>query len=213
MFSFDDLYAQREYFDSKFPRWRWNLIVALLGNRQAFDALLYKGHFVKKNIDSSFYDFYKKSFDHLMRNNLMKASFFLQLCFLGEIQYSEGNPIEADKKVFENIKKNLSKCRITFVQKDLMSAIANYNDLDFISLSDVPSYFNGDLEKSFLQMIKKSLSVKGLIVNRNYLRVPEADRSGLVDIASDYQAIVDSEKVQMYLIEVLKHERKEDPTS
>ena len=206
LFSFDDLSAQQLYIDKEFPSLRWMFILTILGNKSMFNALLYKGDFIKKNVSESYISYYSKAFSHLMRECLTKNSFFLQLCFLGEIKYAEGNLIEAKKECFEMMKKSLETCDVYYHQNDLISEIKNHHEIDFISLSDVPSYFSGKLEKEFIQNLKPSLSPKALVVNRNYLRIPDADRSGFRDVANEFVAASRLEGVQMYRIEVLKHE-------
>ena len=206
LFSFDDINSQQTYIDKEFPSLRWMIILTILGNKSMFNALLYKGDFIKKNVKESYISYYSKAFSHLMRECLTKNSFFLQLCFLGEIKYAEGNLIEAKKECFEMMKKSLENCDVIYHQNDLISEIKNHQEIDFISLSDVPSYFSGNLEKEFIQNLKPSLSPKALLVNRNYLRVPDADRTGFCDVAKDFSEAKRLEGVQMYRIEVLRHE-------
>ena len=73
------------------------------------------------------------------------------------------------------MKESLNTCQVFYHQNDLLSEITNQDNLDFISLSDVPSYFSGQTEKEFIQNLKPSLSDDALVVNRNYLRIPEAN--------------------------------------
>tara|TARA_B100000886_G_scaffold332097_1_gene284387 strand:+ start:280 stop:1374 length:1095 start_codon:yes stop_codon:yes gene_type:complete len=205
LFSFDNLSDQKNFMKNKFPSLRWKIILAILGNKSMFNALLYKGDFIKKNIKESYISYYSKAFSHLMNNNIARNSFFLQLCFLGEVKYEEGNLIEATKQCFSDMKESMEKCSIFYHQNDLISEICNHNSVDFISLSDVPSYFSGDLEKQFLKKIHPSLSKDGIIVSRNYLRIPEADRSDMNDILDKFEENRKLEEVQMYKIEVLKN--------
>jgi S-adenosylmethionine-diacylglycerol 3-amino-3-carboxypropyl transferase len=202
LFSFQDLKEQQAYLDSDFPWWRWNLLVRLIGNKAFFNALLYKGDFVKKNVPDSYYDYYQRAFRHLFTHDLARRSFFLQLCVLGQIHHAEGNLIEAQAACFQEMKE--SSAQVEFIQSDLISAIAQCQDLDFISLSDVPSYFQGEMERDFLQIIRPHLKIGGVAVLRSYLRVPQADRSGFKDVACDFGELLSAEKVQMYKIEILK---------
>ena len=206
LFSFDDLEKQQDFIKNKFPKYKWLLILSVLGNKSMFNALLYKGHFIKKNVEESYISYYKKAFNHLLTENLAKKSFFLQLCFLGKIKHPEGNLVEASEACFKQMKKYLPKVNVVFHQRDLIKTIGSLDDVDFVSLSDVPSYFSGDLEKNFVNKLKNSLSDDGLLVNRNYLRVPEADRSGFSDISGKFKKSLNNESVQMYRVEVLKHE-------
>jgi S-adenosylmethionine-diacylglycerol 3-amino-3-carboxypropyl transferase len=206
LFSFENLEQQKDYVQKKFPRIRWMIILSILGNKAMFNALLYKGDFIKKNINESYIRYYSNAFNHLMTENLARESFFLQLCFFGEIKYSEGNLIEAKKECFDMMKDSLKKCRVHYHHNDLLSEIEKHTDLDFISLSDVPSYFAGDIEEQFIQKIRSSLNKNSTIINRNYLRIPNADRRYFNDIGEKFSIEMRNEGVQMYRIEVLRNE-------
>jgi S-adenosylmethionine-diacylglycerol 3-amino-3-carboxypropyl transferase len=205
LFSFDDVEEQKEYIQNRFPKLKWKILMTILGNKPLFNALLYKGDFIKKNVEDSYLQYYTKAFDHLMTHDLAKTSFFLQLCFLGEIRHKEGNLVEASEECFNSMKKSLNKAEIHFHKQDIISAIKNEKNVDFISISDVPSYFSGDVEKNFFQDIRPSLSTRGIVVNRNYLRVPIANRSNYQDVTNNYLRELSDEKVQMYRIEVLQN--------
>ena len=161
-----------------------------------FNALLYKGHFIKKNVEDSYITYYKKAFNHLFYQTPAKSSFFLQLCFLGEIKYADGNLVEADEKTFMQMKKYLNQEKISYHHRDLIDAIGAVGDIDLISLSDVPSYFSGELESSFYQKIKNSLSSEGVSINRNYLRFLTQIEMGLKMSQKDIKSL--------YLVNVFK---------
>ncbi len=207
LFEAKDIKDQLFFLEKKFPKYRWEILMAILGNKSMFNALLYKGNFIKKNVPESYLKYYSKAFDHLMRYDLARKSFFMQLCFYGEIIFAEGNLFEAVAETFHRVQKSLAKCKIRYVQNDIINSIKDERDIDFLSISDVPSYFYNDVERNFLTEIRPSLSPNGVIVMRNYLRIPEANRRGYVDISSKYQDAIDAEKVQMYHIEVLKNEQ------
>ena len=206
MFSFDDLDEQRKYMMNEFPTFRWKLLVAIIGNKSMFNALLYKGDFIQKNVEDSYLQYYSKAFNNLFYNGLIKNSFFLQLCFYGEIVWDSGNLIEAKEENFLEIKERLKGCKVTYENCDLIEAIKKYEDLDYISLSDVPSYFSGEIETNFYQEIKPSLSAEALVVNRNYLRIPKSNKTDYKDITDSFEKEIQEEKVQMYRIEVLTNE-------
>ncbi len=206
MFSFNDLEQQVKYFNEEFPWRRWNMILQTIGNKFVFNVLLYKGHFVKKNVTDSYFEYYDKAFKNLFYNDLLKKSFFAQLCLLGEINFEEGNTVEVNPECYKLMKKALSsKIKIRVERGDLIDTIKKYKDLDFISMSDVPSYFSGDVEKNFLQEIRPHLSKKGLVVIRSYLRIPNANRAGFTNVTKKYEDLINLEKVQMYRIEVLQN--------
>ncbi len=204
--SFHNLQDQVDYLENNFPTRRWDAVLFLLGNKPVFNALLYKGDFIKKNVPETHFDYYKSSFDQLFRNGLTRESFFAQLCFFGEISHQDGNTIEATRENFENVKAAISSgSKVLTVKKDLLSAASEYEDeLDFVSLSDVPSYFSGEMESNFAQKLLPSLKKGALVVLRSYLRVPETDWSGYEDVTTRYSSLISKEKVQMYRIQIFE---------
>lgn len=202
---FDNLEEQREYYREKFPMKRWKALIQILGNKAMFNALLYKGDFITKNSPLSHFDYYFQSFERLFTRDLAQKSFFLQLCFYGKIKSLLGVPVEAQKENYERVHK--SKTKVDYVQEDFVSYLSRgLKQYDFLSLSDVPSYFQGDLEKEFMQRIKPGLAPGAIIVNRYYLRKSECDLSGYVDITENYLKLIELEKVQMYDIRVYKYQ-------
>lgn len=204
LLSYSSLQSQTDYYENDFPARRWDAVLYLLGNKAVFNALLYKGDFIKKNVPESHFDYYKESFDQLFRNSLSRSSFFANLCFFGKIEHADGNTIEAHKDNYEAVAKNIaSGAVIETLEKDLLSAAQEFKgDLDFVSLSDVPSYFSGEVEKSFPQKLLPSLRTGAIVVLRSYLRIPEADWSGYEEVTARYSSEISLEKVQMYRIQV-----------
>jgi S-adenosylmethionine-diacylglycerol 3-amino-3-carboxypropyl transferase len=204
LFEFSQLDQQRIYLTGEFPWWRWNFLVWIIGNKTVFNRLLYKGDFIKKNIKQTYYQYYTKAFRRLMFDTLARESFFLQLCFWGIIKYPEGNIIEANEDCFEQVKAAISSTQISYYQHDIITVIKSMSEIDFISISDVPSYFMNETEKDFLQLIRPHLSQAGVIVLRNYLRVPESNEQGYIDLTEKYQDLINKESVQMYQIRILQ---------
>jgi len=201
---FDHLDDQKKFYESHFPKNRFNIVLFLLGNKALFNALLYKGDFIEKNSKLSHFQYYKRAFHHLFTHNIANKSFFLHLCFYGKIKTASGVPIEAQEAVHERIQK--SKTQLIYLNEDLVSYLSSgANRFDFLSLSDVASYFKGDLEVNFMQMIKPSLIPGAIIVNRYYLRRPDCNLSGFVDVTADYDHLAADEKVQMYDIAIYRY--------
>ena len=196
-----------DYYKKDFPHLRWRFLVFLMGNKSFFNALLYKGHFIEKNVEESHFEYYLNNFDHLINNILAKESFFLQLVFLGKVMTKEGIPIEADPSVFYEIKKSLNEGNaiVHLEQKDIFELVKKIDNIDFFSFSDVPSYFRGDIENNFLQNIKPCLSSNGIVVLRYYLRISEVNEDGYQDVTKDYYELIRKEKVGMYRIKILKN--------
>lgn len=207
LFEFDQLSDQVDYYHQRFPLKKWKSILYLLGNKTVFDALLYKGDFIRKNVPESHFDYYFNAFEKLFTNVLARQSFFAQLCFFGEIYHEEGNTIEAREDVFYAMKKALLDQTDVHIQKMDLSRVAQDlkgEGLDFLSLSDVPSYFSGELEKNFLQQLKPTLAPGAVVCVRSYLRIPEAIEDGYKDITSRFAQEIMNEKVQMYRVKFLE---------
>lgn len=200
----DDLNTQIKFLEEHFPHKRWKTVIFLLGNKTLFNAILYKGSFIEKNISDSHFTFYQKAFDRLFRNGIAQKSFFLQLCFYGKIQSLEGIPIEAQEKTHQRIGK--SSTQVNYLVEDMLTHLSRgEKKYDFLSLSDVPSYFKGEVEKNFMQMIKASLNPNAIVVNRYYLRVPACNLDNFVDVTDLHRDLIKNELVQMYDIRVYKY--------
>ena len=201
---FDNLADQIDYYRTKFPIKRWKALILIIGNKTMFNALLYKGDFITKNSPLSHFEYYFQAYERLFTRDLAQKSFFLQLCFYGKIQTLLGVPAEAQEDNFNRIHK--SKSLVNYIQEDFVSYLAKgKKQYDFFSLSDVPSYFKGELEKSFMQRIIPGLKPGAIVVIRYYLRVPECNLEGYIDVTEDYKEFIEIEKVQMYDIRVYKY--------
>ena len=212
VFNFVDLEKQKAFFDKELTRLSWVLIPRLVlrafGNAAFFNAFLYKGSFVKKNVPETHYEYYRQAYRKLFYLGLNRENFFLQLTFLGKLVYPEGNTVEGQPEVFAAMKKVIDKREIEYKKGDLLSIGENSKDkFDFVSLSDVPSYFDANTDKNYLQRLKRGMNPGAHAVVRCYLRVPEGtDFTGFKDVTSEFQGLIDREKTQIYRIFVYKFE-------
>lgn len=206
IFNVTDPDQYHEYLSKSFPYNSWRLVIRLLGNATLFNTLLYRGSFPKKNIPSSFSNFYIRAFDKLFQQGPVCRNYFLQIIFFGKIIYPTGLPAECDPTIYHDAKKALEDTKISYIQGDIFEKIQEFTlSTDFISLSDVPSYLQGSNEQNFLQKLKSKLSSRAIIVARYYLHIPShVDYSGYKQITSQYIAEINDERVQMYSIEVLR---------
>lgn len=197
---------QEAFLKNEFPRRAWNAVIGLLGNAAVFNSLIYKGHFPKKNIPESFFEFYRRALERCFAQGLVRENFFLQILFFGRLIFSEGLPAEADPEIFSQAKKHVDRARIHYVQGNIIDVLRqSEKTTDFLSISDVPSYFSGDTEREFLQRIRASLSDESTVVLRHYLHIPEnCDRTGYRDITVQFEKEIAAEKVQVYSLEILK---------
>ncbi|WP_141735255.1 DUF3419 family protein [Oligoflexus tunisiensis] len=183
-------------------------VLMLMGNATFFNTVLYRGSFVRKNIPDSYFDFYSRAFKRLFANGLTRENFFLQICFLGRLQYPEGNPVEVHPDVYPLAQRALQNgTAIELIVRDILSFAAKAQDkYDFVSLSNVPSYFSGAPESNYLQSLARCLNRDALVVVRCYLRIPQGtDTSGFVDVSHEYEELAAREKMQMYRIFVYRY--------
>lgn len=202
---FDNLEDQIHYYRTSFPMKRWKAMIQILGNKATFNALLYKGDFITKNSPLSHFDYYFQAFERLFTRDLAQKSFFLQLCFYGKIKSLPGVPVEAHKESHDRIKE--SECEVDYLKEDFVSYLAKgLKQYDFLSLSDVPSYFQGELERDYMQKIRPGLAPGAIIVTRYYLRKSDCDLTGYLDITDSHIKLIELEKVQMYDIRIYQYQ-------
>lgn len=208
LFECKTLDEQREYWLRRFPPFRWTAALLVVGNASFFNALLYKGHFVKKNIPENHFAFYKNAYDRIYCHTLARENYFAQMSFLGEVKYPEGVPFEAQPVPYDTIKAGLKNCQVIYAQEDINTLLKSGREkFDFVSYSDVPSYFEGESEREFLQWARPSLNCGCVVVLRHYLRVPERmNLAGFQDITTEWTAQISIEKTQMYKIQVLRYD-------
>ena len=202
----ENLEEQKEYLESTFPKKRWKLSLMLLGNSAFFNSVLYKGSFPKKNIPESFFEYYNLVYDRIFNTMLVRDNFYMNLLLAGKLKYPNAHPPEANQDYFDKAKEGAQSCEVTFVKESLVDYLkAGKAHTDFVSLSNVPSYFTGDMEKNFLQMIRKNINPNGLVVSRSYIHVPfQVDTSGYERVTSQYKDLAAQEQMQMYYIDVYR---------
>jgi S-adenosylmethionine-diacylglycerol 3-amino-3-carboxypropyl transferase len=96
---------------------------------------------------------------------------------------------------------------VEYLKEDFVSYLSKgLKQYDFLSLSDVPSYFQGQLEKDYMQKIRPGLAPGAIIVTRYYLRKSDCDLNGYLDITDSHIKLVELEKVQMYDIRIYQYQ-------
>jgi S-adenosylmethionine-diacylglycerol 3-amino-3-carboxypropyl transferase len=205
IFKSDNLTDQQVYYKSKFPQSRWKAVLFLLGNTTVLNTLLYKGDFPKKNIEGSYYNNFRNIYHSIFSNIWINSSFFAHLSFWGKVINIEGNPIEADERIFNLAKSHLDSCEVTYLKNDIVKFIANSpaKSIDFVSLSDVPSFVE-EREKDYLQLIKPALSNQSTVVVRGNLRVTNPDATGFVNLKDEYEDLLAKETTQLWKIDIYK---------
>lgn len=190
--SFEKLEDQIDFYNKYFKKKLWKLVVFILGNRAMFNALLYKGNFVKKNISDSYLSFYDKRYYELFHKKLLRENFFIQLVFFGKLIDSRAYPVLIQP---ENYDKTCGLLKDKEIHFEVGSIFDHRKSYDFISLSNVPSYLVNELERDYLKIMEKLLNPNGVLFERHYLRVPEVGLHALKEIPFDFY---DIDVVNMY---------------
>lgn len=205
LFHAENLEKQNDYYERRFPHTRWNLVLFVLGNSTVLNSLLYKGDFPKKNIDGSTFRNFKRIYDSIFRTIPLKDSFFAQLSFWGHIEFPEANFPEARRDFFDKIKRGASSTEINYIQGDIFEIVKNSpRPADFVSLSDVPSFIQGDQESTYLQRIKSNVANNALVVVRGNLRVTHPDFDGFKKVEDDFSELLQAESTQLWHIDIYR---------
>lgn len=195
---------QSAYYRSHFPRLRWKAVIALLGNAAVLNSLLYRGAFPRNNLGISSRKAYLGIFHTLFTTQIVRESFFLQMLFFGELRYPQGLPLECDPQIFQQARKALSGCELTVVQGDIVGCIKQYRDVDFVSLSDVPSFMPPAVGTDVLQQIQPALGKHAQVVIRGHLHVVQPDPTGFCDVTAQFQDAIARETTQLWRVQVYR---------
>ena len=77
-------------------------------------------------------------------------------------------------------------------------------DVDFVSLSDVPSFLPPAVGTSVLQRIRPALGEQALTVIRGHLHVVKPDCQGFCDVTAQFQNAIAREKTQLWRVQVYR---------
>jgi S-adenosylmethionine-diacylglycerol 3-amino-3-carboxypropyl transferase len=192
---------QRRFLAGDFPRRRWDLLIFALGNSAVLNALLYRGAFPKKNRPGSHAQIYRSMFDGLLRNSPARLSFFLQMLLLGKLRFAEGYPAECTPEVFAAAKQAAKRARVNFLCGDIVRQVASSRDVEFVSLSDVPSFMLERDAVQVLQAMKGGIRRGGTVVMRGHMRVIDPASDGFSNDAGRYRDLIENEKTGLWQID------------
>jgi len=198
----------QEYMADYFPLKRWRAVLGLMGNANVFNALLYKGSFPRRNHPLSSFEFYQERFTRLFKQGPARKNYMLQLLFFGRICYLDGLPSEVELKIYEQVKSHIEHVEVRYLLGNILDSARTVKEpIDFLSFSDVPSYFSPPLEQNFIQSIRPSLRKGALVVVRNYQHVPwRPDMTGFTVVTGHFQDAINSERTQVYDVDVLRRD-------
>jgi S-adenosylmethionine-diacylglycerol 3-amino-3-carboxypropyl transferase len=204
IFQCRDLGEQSAYYRRHFPLKRWKAVIALLGNAAVLNSLLYRGAFPRNNLGIRSREVYLGIFHTLFTTQVVRESFFLQMLFFGELRYPQGLPLECDPQLFQRARRALEGCELSVVQGDIFDCVAPCRDVDFVSLSDVPSFLPPAIGTRVLQRIQPALGKHALTVIRGHLHVVRPDCNGFCDVTAQFQDAIAREKTQLWRVQVYR---------
>lgn len=208
IFECRNLAEQTKYLETKFPRLAWKILIAVAGNSNFLNAILYRGEFPKKNRVESYYSIYKEIFDGLFARFPARESFFLQMVFFGHIPFPEGYPIECSPATFRAAKAALNATDVVLHKKDFFDFIAMADgSTDFLSLSDLPSFLPDVQARSYLQRAAPSLSPDALVVARGHMRLVEPVLDGFRDVTRTFAPITAEDRTMLWKFRVFQKEK------
>ena len=201
LFEHEDVHAQAAYFRHGFPRLRWKLVLALLGNSTALNSLLYKGEFPEKNLPESYLRIYTDIFERLLTQFPARSNFFLQMIFLGRIRFEEGLPVECRRDIYSLAQANLKGCEVHFIEGDMLTSFgATGGQIDYLSLSDVPSFLPDEVAEGCLQLARPHMRTGGLAVMRGHVRLVRPLMDGFRNESNRFAEAVSQESTGLWHI-------------
>lgn len=204
IFETADLDEQRRYYRTRFPHRRWKAVVAVLGNSAVLNSLLYAGDFPRNNLGISAFARYEEIFGHLFEHLPVRESFFLQQIFLGRVVHDVGLPVECDPQIYAAAKAALLDCDVQAIHVDAIEYAASREDVDFVSISDVPSFLPDDRAASFLQEMRSALSPGALVVSRGHMRVAHPRLDGYEDVSAAHADLIAGERTGLWKVNVYR---------
>lgn len=200
-----DLDAQRAYYHTHFPRRRWKVVLALLGNSAVLNSLLYAGDFPRNNLGISSFVRYKDIFHILFEQMPVRESFFLQQIFLGKVVHEEGLPAECDPQVYAAARQAAQECDIQLRCCDAIDCVAALSGVDFVSISDVPSFLPDNRAHAFLQEMRPALAPNAMVVARGHMRVAHPALEGFEDISHEHADVIARERTGLWKVNIYLH--------
>jgi S-adenosylmethionine-diacylglycerol 3-amino-3-carboxypropyl transferase len=198
---------QRQYLADKFPRWRWRLAVALIGQSYVFNRLIYGNQLPQLNLAKSDYCYFNDRLASTLRVSLARENFFLKILLRGRLENDEALPLECSNLHYSEIQRGIKSCAISYVQSDLYEFLEkNPSIANFVSLSDTPSYSGSATSApNIMQKLNVGMSTGGLAVAR-YFRFcpPTTQLDELEDVTIKYEKVISSEITCIYKIGVFQ---------
>ena len=198
---------QRQYLAGKFPRWRWRLAVAMIGQSYVFNRLIYGNQLPQLNLAKSDYRYFNDRLASTLRVSLARENFFLKILLRGQLENDEALPLECSNLHYSEIQRGIKSCAISYAQSDLYEFLhKNPSIADFVSLSDTPSYSKSTTSSpNIMQKLAVGMATGGLAVARYFRFCPPLGQlDKLEDVTGKYETVISSEITCIYKIGVFQ---------
>jgi S-adenosylmethionine-diacylglycerol 3-amino-3-carboxypropyl transferase len=187
IFEANSLQEQIALYEKHFNRIIFRSFLRLVANEYIFNRFLYKGHFSgtseRRTEQRPPWKVVDDEFHRLFTTTLVRRNYFLQVLFLGRIEFEEGLPLEAHRSTFEAIQE--STTQVSYLLGDLTSLIRR-RPYSFISLSDTISYLPADSANMILQNLHPETQSRSTVVIRSFLKSPaEVSSKGWVPLVEE----------------------------
>lgn len=173
IFLAQSLPEQIQLYQKMWPKWRWNAFLRIAASEYVFNKFLYQGHFsgdAKHRTEAKApYEFIKDEFERVFLTQMLRKNYFMQILFLGRIQFEEGLPFEAHRQIYEQVQNSTTSIR--YFNRDLTEAL-QISTYDFISLSDTISYLSPELIETLKLRLTQQTNKNARVVMRSFMRAP-----------------------------------------
>lgn len=174
LFAAESFEKQREILSKHWHPNVFRLFTKIVLNEWVSNKLLYKGSFAggkeRRTSERSASELVFEEFSDLFQNTWVRSNYFLNMIFLGQVNYEEAYPLEALEEVWLGVKS--SKTQITYSTGNLLAHIKE-KSYDFYSLSDTFSYMNTEELENFLPSLPPSVSSGSQMIIRTFMRKPQ----------------------------------------
>jgi S-adenosylmethionine-diacylglycerol 3-amino-3-carboxypropyl transferase len=170
LFSFTDLAAQREFYESEWNGrvWRW-------GMRAVCRPWLFKmslgdpSYFLHVELDQPVGDYLLDRFEHILTSRLARENHFLALLLLGRYHDEEAVPPYLHADHFETVKANLPALEIVTAPLDRFLATVPPAAFDKFSLSDISGWTSREEFAEILRAVVRCSRPGARLCYRNFL--------------------------------------------
>jgi len=209
---FDDIFKfltvaeQREFYEQYFSQKKWLLVLGIYSQSNVVNKFISTRGNLSSFKQVNMFSVYKKGFDFLFKNTLVRENFFMHLCFFGRLYHHDGL-LEFMKK--DQFQKNneIIKGSYSFRSKtitDIEENLEEISPIDMVSISDQSAFIAGLEIEAIFEKIRRFVSPQGFIVWRSIAREAPSHLSGFKDVTDNYLSFIEKDKVQLQRFQIFQ---------